>query len=70
MNLSSEQIDRINHAGTAEDALRVSGEIASDYRVRLAYIREVMGPRATGGFFVPTRGNVARKFCEAWRKKQ
>jgi hypothetical protein len=65
--MDREQADRITAAASAGDALRISGELGGDaHFVRLEYIEVVLGSRATGGFFEPTRRNVARKFCDAW----
>ena len=64
-----EQFETISRAASAKDALRISGELGEDsHYLRLAYIRAILGPRATGGFFEPTRKNVQAKFVKAWER--
>lgn len=68
--LTAHQVASITHAPSLDAALAMTGTIdpLNAHEVKLAYIRAVLGPRATSGYFVPTRRNVNRKFSTAWNE--
>ena len=67
MKLTTAQIETITNALDADAALQISGELGDTYTIREAYIRAILGQRATGGFFQPTVANIKLKFIDAWK---
>ena len=64
--ITTSHFDRIVAAKTWQDAAAICG----GHHEKLDFIRRVLGPRSTGGFFNPTVKNVRAKFAQAWAKAQ
>lgn len=77
MNLTKDQITFIDDSCGAHHALSKLGTVAEQatgvahnaHFAAIAYIKAKRGPRAVGGFFNPTRANVAGKFAAVWKEE-
>lgn len=68
--LTDAHVESITNAPTYIAAWQRTGEIGQAHQVRLLYIRRILGPQATGGYFSCTRKAVNDKFIDAWKQAQ
>ncbi|MEW6963035.1 hypothetical protein [Trueperella pyogenes] len=77
MHLTKDQIAFLDNSRNAHHAVSKLGTVAEQatgvacnaHFAAIAYIKAKRGPRAVGGFFDPTRANVAGKFAAVWKEE-